>query len=106
MYKKTQKKSKLIAVKSVGKPNNFEIISPKIESKVLEKLIEEYWKYFETCEESPERVLHSTDRIADTFKKIFKHIEEEFEQLMHIVLDKNKFLRNLSRLTSLLVSGK
>ena len=42
MYKKTQKKSKLIAVKSVGKPNNFEIISPKIESKILEKLIEEY----------------------------------------------------------------
>ena len=81
-------------------------MSPKIESKILEKLIEEYWKDFETCKESPEKVLHSIDGIADVFKEIFEHIEEEFEQLMHIVLDKNIFLRNLSRLTSILVSGK
>ena len=35
MYKKTQKKSKLIAEKSVGKPNNSEIMSPKQNQKYL-----------------------------------------------------------------------
>ena len=102
MNKKTQEKSK----STVEKPNSFEIISPKIESKILEKLIEEYRKDFETCEESPEKVLHSTNWIGDTFKEILEHIEEEFQQLMHIGLDKFIFLRNLLRLTSILVSGK
>lgn len=56
--------------KSVGKPDNFEIISPKTESKILEKLIEEYSKDFETFEENPEKGLESTDGIEDTFKRI------------------------------------
>ena len=50
MDKKISKKRKITAEKCIGRPDNFEITPPKIKSNILEKLIKEYSKNFETWE--------------------------------------------------------
>ena len=82
--------------------------SRKIESEILEKLVKELSKNFKDCENSEQESqgLDSTDGVVDTFKSILDSIEEEFEQLSGLALDKKVFLRNLSKLILILVSGK
>lgn len=49
---------------------------------------------------------NSTDRVTDTFKSIRDSIEEEFEQLGGLTLDRKMFLRNIFKFISILVCGK
>ena len=107
-YLKKKRKRKITAEKSVWKPDNFEIVSPKGESKVTEKLVEEYSKDFESSEESQEvKGSDSTDGIGDTFKGIIRSIEEDLENLTsEIVSDRKIFLKSLTKLISILVIGK
>ena len=43
---------------------------------------------------------NSTDRVTDTFKSILDSIEEEFEQLGGLTLDRKMFLRNIFKFIS------
>ena len=58
------------------------MISPKIESENLKKLVEEFLKNSEESENPEEESegLDSTDRIVNTFKSMLNSIKEKFEQ--------------------------
>lgn len=49
MWTKKPQKRKITAEMSVGKTDDFEMFSPKMESKTLEKLTEEYTKELNLC---------------------------------------------------------
>ena len=73
---------------------------------MIEKLIGEYSKDFETCAEDTEKVLGSTGSTSGTFNEILGQIEEEFKDFANIGLDKKIFLKKHSKLILILVSGK
>lgn len=81
------------------------MISPKIESENLKKLVEEFLKNSEESENPEEESegLHSTDRIVNTFKSMLNSIKEKFEQLSDLASDRKIPLRNLSKAISILV---
>ena len=69
------------------KQDKFEVISPKIQSQILEKLVKKYSKKYEESEG-----LDSTNGAVDTT------FEEELDKLTGLASDKKIFLRNLSKL--------
>ena len=81
------------------------MISPKIESENLKKLVEEFLKNSEESEnpEQESEGLDSTDRIVNTFKSMLNSIKEKFEQLSDLASDRKIPLRNLSKAISILV---
>lgn len=81
------------------------MISPKIESENLKKLVEEFLKNSEESENPEEESegLDSTDRIVNTFKSMLNSIKEKFEQLSDLASDRKIPLRNLSKAISILV---
>ena len=81
------------------------MISPKIESENLKKLVEEFLKNSEESENPEEESegLDSTDRIVNTFKNMLNSIKEKFEQLSDLASDRKIPLRNLSKAISILV---
>lgn len=81
------------------------MISPKIESENLKKLVEEFLKNSEESENPGEESegLDSTDRIVNTFKSMLNSIKEKFEQLSDLASDRKIPLRNLSKAISILV---
>ena len=72
-----QKHRKLTKDKSFGKKDNFELISPKKESEILEKF-EDQDQDSKNSEKEFEG-LDSTDGLVDTFKIVLDSIEEELE---------------------------
>ena len=81
------------------------MISPKIESENLKKLVEEFLKNSEESENPEEESegLDSTERIVNTFKSMLNSIKEKFEQLSDLASDRKIPLRNLSKAISILV---
>lgn len=99
MDRYVSKERKLTKEKFVEKRDNFEVVSPKKESEILKKLIEEYSKNFEGSEKESE-VLVSTDGITDT-----KSILESIEYILPCFGPKSVF-KKLIKIFSVLVTGK
>ena len=69
---------------------------------VIQKLLEEYFNYFEAKSERS----GNTDRFTDGLTSIINSIDEDFEHLTGISSDKKIFIRNLRKLITIVVSGK
>ena len=67
----------------------------------MEKLVEECSK-----NTGENKGVDSIDEVVDTFKSILDSIEEEFDKLTGLALDKKIILRNLPKLIWILVSRR
>ena len=83
---------------SIFEINKNQIRNLGTQSEVIEKILQVLMEHIET----ENKDLDSTDRILDTIHDIADSVQEEFEELIDIDSDKKTFIRNLSKLFTIL----
>ena len=101
METKSKKKEKVSENLKVDR-NLIHCFSADLDIKVSEKSLEKYMKHFEAKTLGAD----SADVIMDRLTSVISSVEEEYENLTGVSSDEKIFIRNLTKLITILVSGK
>ena len=82
--------------------NLIQCFSAYLDIKVSEKSLEKYMRHFEAKALGAD----STDAIMDRLTSVISSVKEEYKNLTGVSSDKKIFIRNLTKLITILVSGK